>query len=237
MRKVRLFAVMLLVIALLATSAFAAADNFVPSIEQNDAPAVTATADGSTLEIIVTPYSRKDSPDTNDAALAAKIKSGLEQAMSDLNAARTLGDLKSADGTVQGDLGKAIEGTDYTVNDLVVTDLFDVSVGGDYSGSVTLDIAKGNGVLAVLHSPEPGVWEVVDNAVSGNHTTLTVDNLSPFALVAAKTEDAGTPVAPGQNPVTSPQTGETVNSTVLAMMAILLLAAVVCFARARRHAQ
>ena len=53
MRKVRLFAVMLLVLALLASSAFAAGDNFTPSVEQKGAPEVTATVDGKDATFII----------------------------------------------------------------------------------------------------------------------------------------------------------------------------------------
>ena len=244
MRKARLFAVMLLVIALLATSAFAAGSNFVPSIEQNGAPDIEATSEGDAVQIIVTPYSEKDNPDTDDPEVAARITSGLEQAYNDIQAAATLGDLKSDNGTIQADLESAIEGTGYTVEDLVVTDLFDVTEVGEVPGTITLAIATVGDVLAVLHSPAPGVWEVVEFTVDGDKIIINVDGLSPFALVAANPDSSGSepekPEQPGESgstPVTSPQTGETANSTVLVVATLLLTAAAACAVRAKRYAQ
>ncbi len=240
MRKVRLFAVMLLVLALLASSTFAAGDLFMPSVEQKGAPEVTATADGKDANIIVTPYSEKDNPDTDDAALAAQITAGLEQAKSDIDAVDSLGDLKSKDGTIASDLEKAIAGSGYTLDDLVVTDLFDVSAEDGYDGPMTLAIVVAGDVLTVLHSPEPGVWEVVPFTKDGNKIIINVDGLGPFALIAAKTNASGkdskddkTTDKSGEK-VTSPQTGETVNSSVMIVAMLMLAAAVICAARAKR---
>ena len=168
----------------------------------------------------------------------------MEQAKSDIDAVSSLGDLKSKDGTISSALQEAIAGTGYTVEDLVVTDLFDVSAEDGYDGPTTLAIAVVGDVLAVLHSPEPGVWEVIPFTKDGDKIIIDVDGLSPFAILAANTDASGKDSKNDQSAsdktgekVTSPQTGETVNSSVIVMAALLLAAAVICTVRAKRCAR
>ena len=237
MRKFRLFAVFLLIVAVLVTTAFAAGSNFVPSIEQHGAPTVTGSdANGDDMLLKITPYGNRNDPD-----VTPEIRTMLEDAKADIDAVSNLGELKSENGTIKEDLESALSGSGYGVDDLVVTDLFDVSViQGEVNGPITLVIANVGDVAAVLHSPAPGVWEVVPFERVGDTITITVDGLSPFALVAPSLNGAPTddetqtdttsPTGPSTSvPVQSPQTGETVSSIHFVAVLVLLAAAAVSF--------
>ena len=267
MKKVRLLASAVLLISLLTSNVFAA--GFTPSVESQDAPAVDKVVvtdkDGNDVvvgdeDIIVTPVSKAD-----DAA-TEEISEALNAAMDDIQKADSLGDLASENGSIKDDLQNALAGTDYTVDDLAVSDLFDVSVVGetgdlikDENTSVTLTFqvaVQSDEVLIVLHNYETGKWEVVDPSlvkINDNGTvSVTLNSLSPIAFVTAVDQtdpkpepdpkpdtkpDSNKPAGGDGKPVTSPQTGETVNLYVVMAAVMLLAAAFCCMTRAKRAAR
>lgn len=265
MKKVRLFASAVLLISLLTSNVFAA--GFTPSVESQDAPTVDSVVitdkDGNAVsvsdaDLVVTPYSKADDAATED------ISEALSAAMDDIKTVDSLADLSAETGTIQDDLQAALDtfDTDCTVDDLVVRDLFDVSIVGesadlleDANATVTLTFqvaVESDEVLIVIHNYETGKWEVIDSSlvtVNGDGTvSVTLNSLSPIAFLTA-VED--TEVQPGtdkpdQKPagdankgdkVTSPQTGETVNLYVVLAVVMLLGAAGYCVTRAKRFAR
>lgn len=226
MKKLASLVSLALVLAMLTVSVSAA--NFTPSVEQKPAPTVTsATAsDGSALEVVVTPVSEKDS------AVAAEITQKLEQAYAQVQAAATLSDLTPDIVTVLAQLDPSLD-----VTDLVVRDLFDISLtdGTDYDGAITVkiqtDLAEGTTVL-VLHNYEGDQWEVLApekvSLDSNGVLTITVDSLSPFAIVV----DSGASTIAG----TSPQTGETVSGAAVLVSAACIGLAGVFVVMARKRA-
>ena len=121
MKKIVVILSAILLVVALAVPSFAA--SLTPSVEQKGAPTVVSAtdADGNAFadgEVIVTPVSAADSA---DAAFADGLKAAYEQ----IKAAATLTDIAPS----IGDYLKEI-GSEASVEDLVVRDLFDVSVTG-----------------------------------------------------------------------------------------------------------
>jgi LPXTG-motif cell wall-anchored protein len=197
MKKVKKFAALLLIAGLLSAQAFAL--DVTPSVESKDAPEVTATVEvngvATSVAVVVTPVSKAEHDDTPE-----EISEALVAAKEDLTSVTTLGDLKTDDGgTIQADLEKALEGTENKVEDLVVTNVFDVSLVDedgnpiDTNGPVTLTFAVAGDNLVVLHSPTAGVWEVIDSSkvkVNDDGTVnVTFDSLSPIVFLSVAATD------------------------------------------------
>lgn len=260
MKKVRLFAMAMLVVCLLASNVFAA-DVFTPSVAAKEAPEVKAeepiVVEGKEVEIVVTPVSKADAEETHE-----EVSEALVSARKDIEKVKSVAELPAEGGTVAKDLEKQLEGTDYTPGDLVVRDLFDVSLTDENGEIVKTDkpvtltfnnvgVKKGE-VLIVLHNKETGKWEVIDSSKvkinDDGSVAVTFDSLSPIAFlttVEQTSEEPGPggekpaapgekPAAPGDKPVTSPQTGETTNVYAVCAVVMLLAAAVVCATRAKR---
>jgi nitrogen fixation protein FixH len=193
MKKIRLFATTLLIVGLLASNVFAAESNFVSSVESKEAPAVEeatkeVVVDGKkvTVDVVVTAASEAEDKDTHE-----DISEALKEAKKDLTEVKSLDELKTADGgTIKEDLEKAVDqfnksisvpstGTttetkQYKAEDLVVTDLFDVSlvdsngkiIEPDADNPVTLTFKtsfKSDDIVIVLHNKDTGKWEVIDS--------------------------------------------------------------------------
>jgi hypothetical protein len=239
MKKIRLFATTLLIVGLLASNVFAA-DVFVSSVESKDAPEVVqkeaevvVNGQAVTVEVKVTPASDAEDDDTHE-----EISAALLAAKDDLKKVESLDQLQTADGgTIGEDLDKALEqfnlkstipstGTTgstettetkkYTVEDLVVTDLFDVSlvdadgniIEPDADNPVTLTFKtsfKSDDIVIVLHNKESGKWEVIDpDKVKVNDdgsVSVEFTSFSPIAFLSVvddataddnKTDDAST---------------------------------------------
>ena len=217
MKKLATLVTLVLALAMLTVSASAA--NFTPSVERKPAPTVTSavTADGTAIDLVVTPVSAKDS------AASPEIAEKLESAYAQIQAAASLTDLVPDIGTALSKIDSSL-----SVSDLVVRDLFDISYtdGSDATGSVTAklqtDLAAGTPVL-VLHNYEGTNWEVLptENVSLDNNgvLTITVDSLSPFAIVV--------PASANTSSGTSPQTGESIsNAALLASAAFIGLAGI-----------
>ena len=107
-------------------------------------------------------------------------------------------------------------GSEASVEDLVVRDLFDVSVTGAAaeSGSVTVRFNLGlsqSATLIVLHNYEGSNWEIIpkDHVKQNADGTVdvTFDSFSPVAFVVDKQETADT-TTPSTNAPSSPQTSD-----------------------------
>lgn len=226
MKKISSF--MLAGILMLSMSVPALAAEFTPSVENKPAPevvmqtdsdgnecaAIIYDAEGNELagvptgNLIVTPVSSTD-------AVSSETKDVLEAAYEQLQSVNSLTELS-------GDLESVIQeiSPDLTVDDLVVRDLFDVTVTGTYAEYLSQDgasisvrfelSADAESLAAVLHNIEGTTWETVSNDRITRNNDYTVDvvfySLSPVAFLF----DVGT-LSVDPNAPTSPQTGEPVS--------------------------
>lgn len=230
MKKLALFLSVLLIAVTLAAPASAAV-NFTPSVEQKPAPTVDTVTDSSgnqvsaiirdqngeevhgvsidSGELIVTPISQ-----ASQAAQA--ISEMLTNAYEQIQQADTIADLVPTIGDFLQTIGSASQ-----VADLVVRDVFDVSLTGTAAeylaqegNNITLRFDVGvapSATLIVLHNYEGSNWEIIpdDRVVQNADGTVdvTFDSLSPIAFVVDSTE-TDTSASTDANAPTSPQTGD-----------------------------
>lgn len=207
----------------------ASAVSFTPSVEQKEAPeVVTVTGDsgddvaaviqdaqGETVsevpygELIVTPVSQTSEADED-------ITTNLENAYTQITSVSSLLELSTDVEDVLYDYSLEV-GDDVTVDDLVVRDLFDVTVRGEYADHLAVDghsIAirfslnlDPSAFLMVLHNYQGDEWEVIPNdrvtRYDNGDVSVAFYSLSPVAFVVDGAEVALDPNAPQ-----SPQTGE-----------------------------
>lgn len=230
MKKLALFLSVLLIAVTLAAPASAAV-NFTPSVEQKPAPTVDTVTDANgnevsaiirdqnggevhgvsidSGELIVTPISQ-----ASQAAQA--ISEMLTNAYEQIQQADTIADLVPTIGDFLQTIGSAAQ-----VADLVVRDVFDVSLTGTAAeylaqegNNITLRFDLGlapSATLIVLHNYEGSNWEIIpdDRVVQNADGTVdvTFDSLSPIAFVVDSTE-TDTSASADANAPTSPQTGD-----------------------------
>lgn len=230
MKKLALFLSVLLIAVTLAAPASAAV-NFTPSVEQKPAPTVDTVTDSNgnevsaiirdqngeevhgvsidSGELIVTPISQ-----ASQAAQA--ISEMLTNAYEQIQQANTIADLVPTIGDFLQTIGSAAQ-----VADLVVRDVFDVSLTGTAAeylaqegNNITLRFDLGlapSATLIVLHNYEGSNWEIIpdDRVVQNADGTVdvTFDSLSPIAFVVDSTE-TDTSTSTDANAPTSPQTGD-----------------------------
>ena len=230
MKKLALFLSVLLIAVTLAAPASAAV-NFTPSVEQKPAPSVDPITDSNgnevsaiirdqngeevhgvsidSGELIVTPISQ-----ASQAAQA--ISEMLTNAYEQIQQADTIADLVPTIGDFLQTIGSASQ-----VADLVVRDVFDVSLTGTAAeylaqegNNITLRFDVGvapSATLIVLHNYEGSNWEIIpdDRVVQNADGTVdvTFDSLSPIAFVVDSTE-TDTSASTDANAPTSPQTGD-----------------------------
>lgn len=241
--KKKLSSLLLAGILALSMSVPALAAEFTPSVESKAAPEVVTQTDSSgnecaaiiydadgkelvsvpTGDLIVTPVSVTD--EASD-----ETKEVLEAAYEQLKSVSSLAELSS-------DLESIIKevSTDLTLDDLVVRDLFDVTVTGTYAEYLSQDgssisirfklSADAESLAAVLHNLEGTTWETVSNDRITRNTDYTADvvfySLSPVAFLF----DAGK-LSVDPNAPDSPQTGEPVSYvTWFAVGGVIILAA------------
>lgn len=230
MKKLALFLSVLLIAVTLAAPASAAV-NFTPSVEQKPAPSVDPITDSNgnevsaiirdqngeevhgvsidSGELIVTPISQ-----ASQAAQA--ISEMLTNAYEQIQQADTIADLVPTIGDFLQTIGSASQ-----VADLVVRDVFDVSLTGTAAeylaqegNNITLRFDLGlapSATLIVLHNYEGSNWEIIpdDRVVQNADGTVdvTFDSLSPIAFVVDSTE-TDTSASTDADAPTSPQTGD-----------------------------
>ena len=230
MKKFAMFLSVLLIAVTLAAPVSAAV-NFNPSVEQKPAPTVDTVTDSNgnevsaiirdqngeevhgvsidSGELIVTPISQ-----ASQAAQA--ISEMLTNAYEQIQQADTIADLVPTIGDFLQTIGSAAQ-----VADLVVRDVFDVSLTGTAAeylaqegNNITLRFDVGvapSATLIVLHNYEGSNWEIIpdDRVVQNADGTVdvTFDSLSPIAFVVDSTE-TDTSASTDANAPTSPQTGD-----------------------------
>ena len=229
MKKLALFLSVLLIAVTLAAPASAAV-NFTPSVEQKPAPTVDTVTDSNGNEvsaiirdqdgnevhgvasgdITVTPVSALDQA-------AADISEMLSNAYEQIQQADTIADLVPTIGEFLQSIGNTVT----QVADLVVRDVFDVSLTGTAAeylaqegNNITLRFDVGvapSATLIVLHNYEGSNWEIIpdDRVVQNADGTVdvTFDSLSPIAFVVDSTE-TDTSASTDADAPTSPQTGD-----------------------------
>ena len=230
MKKFAMFLSVLLIAVTLAAPVSAAV-NFNPSVEQKPAPTVDTVTDANgnevsaiirdqdgnevhgvsidSGELIVTPISQ-----ASQAAQA--ISEMLTNAYEQIQQANTIADLVPTIGDFLQTIGSAAQ-----VADLVVRDVFDVSLTGTAAeylaqegNNITLRFDVGvapSATLIVLHNYEGSNWEIIpdDRVVQNADGTVdvTFDSLSPIAFVVDSTE-TDTSASTDADAPTSPQTGD-----------------------------
>lgn len=208
-----------------------AAVNFVDSVEQKPAPSVETVTDASGNQVSaiiqdasgnevhgVTADQMSITPVSGAANAPAEIREQLEAAYEQIQNAASVADL-----VPDVDVASLLSamGSSSSVEDLVVRDVFDVSVSGEAAeflaqegNTITfrfqLNIAPSS-TLLVLHNYEGSNWEVIDDdkVVINNDGSVdvTFDSLSPVAFVVDKTE-TDTSASTDDDAPTSPQTGD-----------------------------
>lgn len=230
MKKLALFLVAAMMLFTLAIPASADV-KFTGSVEQKPAPTVEPITDenGNEVAAIIRDQNGNEvagvdatqltiTPVSDLANAPEEIREMLEAAYEQIQQAETIDDLvPDVDlNTVLQEMGSAA-----SVDDLVVRDVFDVSVSGaaaEYlaqdGNNITfrfaLNIAP-TATLLVLHNYEGSNWELIDNdrvvINADGSVDVTFDSLSPVAFVVDKTE-TDTSVSTDANAPTSPQTGD-----------------------------
>lgn len=255
------FAVSLIVSALMTASLFstaAFAAEFTSSIENKGAPSVTMMtdqsgqqaaaiikdADGNEVigvpdgDLIVTPIAKAHEASSD-------IREKLENAYGQIKSAATLDDLAAGLSNAVHQLSSGVvpEYADFN-GDLVVRDIFDVSVYGTYADylaiegntiTVTFDLGlDSNAFLAVLHNYSDSNWELISSdrieRHSNGNVSVTFDSLSPVAFVVDNGE-----VAIDTNGPVSPQTGDIDFGGWGIGAAAFAGAAAACFAKSRKR--
>lgn len=253
MKKVLILLLAAAMMTALAAPAFAA--GFTPSVTAKPAPtvvpqmgtdgkeydAVIRDSSGNVIAyvpngaLIVTPLSEAD-------AASAEIKLRLETAYQTILSASSLTELNSQlEQTI-----KAIS-SDISADDLVVRDLFDVALSGDYAqylqepGStltVRFDLrADAALMLAVLNSMDGVTWSIVPSdaaAADGYIVEIRLEQLGAFALLFDNGKLSVDPNGPK-----SPQTGSASSTAAgwLAVGVVAIFAAAVYFARKKHTSQ
>ncbi len=212
--------VCLAVVMMLSMSLTAFADSFIESPSNNLAPEVESVEapevpEGETLEIEVTPYADADELD-------AEAEAALREAYADIKGTDDLSTLVEELAEIAEDLGIDVE-------DLAVSDLFDISANLDNPGTVTLKLKADTlkGFVALIHYNN-GEWELVENAKAENNVlTFSTDEFSPFAIVVDATLNA-------------PQTGDNSNviiwGSVAAVSAVGVIVLLILWAKSKKVA-
>mgnify|MGYP001482883225 CR=1 FL=1 len=213
----KILSVILMVIFAFFVSAPALAATFVPSVEQKQAPEIVVDSSGnaatitdregnstsvSSGAIIITPLSQADQAE--DADMAATM----ETAYAQLKKSTSLSGICSNFNDVLSEIDASL-----TEDDMVARDLFDISLYGDAKqllsngGTIRITLAttlSQDTPRMVLHYQSDS-WNALDpenvTANADGSTTITVDNLSPFAIVVPTSAITG-------EEVTSPQTSD-----------------------------
>lgn len=219
-KAVRILAVVLAVF-LLSTSVFA--DNFTPSVEQKESPDVVTTTDskGDEVAAIITDGDNKEvvgvpvgeivvTSVAGVANAAEEVKEVLQAAQEQIKKVEKIEELIPEQ---REELTKAVEDAGLKVENLVVRDLIDVTLTGDYKehldaegNTITLTFKLGigsNEFLKVLHNYEADKWEMIAEdrvkVQDNGDVSVTFDSLSPIAFVVDKAEHSGA-VEPAATP-------------------------------------
>jgi flagellar basal body-associated protein FliL len=195
MKKVVVILMVLVMMATMCVSVFAAPGAFVNSPSKNPAPILVEgknEAEGCNATVVITAYG-----DRND--LTAEQRQKLEEAYAMIVGAENLTTLNAGLATIAQQLG-------VNTTDLAVSDLFDISATecdghadhGHFDITLKADTLKN--FVALLHYYN-GEWRLVENAEvtnNGGHLEFDEDEFSPFAIVVS-TADIVVPPEPANN--------------------------------------
>lgn len=210
--------------------------------------------DKGEINVVITPATKADAAPTG-------AQEALKDASKELSSADSTTKLQFVDKANEDKFNQIVaDKANGDANNLVASEVFDISM-TDQSGDIvkagkitmTIPVEDANSIALVLHKPN-GEWEVVDFTVSpdGKSITITLDSLSPIALLKVKQggtntdnkdnngANNGTKPSNPSNPsttkpgVTSPQTGVNVNYFFAIAAVVAVCAAAVCVKRAKR---
>lgn len=262
MKRMLISVMAIALIAALSAPAYAA---FTPSAEGKPAPELVrdngsvgqiVNAKGEVVKELDSKELRITSVAQKNSAPSPEVKEQLADAQEQIKDSARLdeltGQLRNAlNAAKQSSNDPAIKNA--TLEDLIVSDLFDSSYvvngvvtpipkGDRISFTIKTTLTKDD-LYFVLHNIEGDVWEVVEDTelADNGDLTITVDSLSPFAIVVEKNAyAANTPAGSGEGgsssttPV-SPKTGEVTNYAYLAgTVALLACAAFLCMKGTKR---
>ena len=203
MKKILVFGLVLVMCLSMGLTAFASIGGYIQSPTKNKAPEVVevtpATATSEKLVITVTPFAKRNTLTGETAANFTKAHVSID-ANKDIT-------------VLTPEVKAAAEKANVKVENLGVSDLFDVSANMKLTSDVTikLNAETAKHFVALLHYHN-GAWEVVENAtVKDNTLTFTVKDLSPFAIVVDREKAT----------VTAPLTGDNGVASVVAVMALV----------------
>lgn len=244
--KKKIITMLIAVTLVMAMSVPVMAAEFTPSVENKPAPEVVPQTDSNGNECVAIIYDANGNeivgvpagyltvtPVSASEAPSAEIKEKLEAAYEQLQSVSSLTELSS-------DLEKVIKeySPDITVEDLVVRDLFDVTVWGTYAEYLSQEgnyiiirfklTADADSLAAVLYNMEGTTWETVTNDRITRNSDYTVDvafyELCPVAFLF----DAGK-LSVDPNAPDSPQTGEPESNTMIWVVAGVVVVAAAAF--------
>ncbi|MBQ8868791.1 MAG: hypothetical protein IJ027_03620 [Oscillospiraceae bacterium] len=195
----------------------AASAAFVSSPSANAAPTLEEIKEGKTEDLVIEITAYKDRENLDE-----KGKAAIEDSHNDIKTAAGLVALVP-------ELKAVAEKAKVKVEDLAVSDLFDISVtSGTLEDKITLVLGAETlkNFVALLHDKD-GKWEVVEGAkVEGNKLTFSVNSLSPFAIVVNNSDDKD-----------SPATGNPVDYGMIFVIGAVVFggAAALCIARSKKR--
>ena len=186
MKKIFLIVLIFVFVMSVGAVVYAAEENFVPSISSKPAPELVGVTDvntGEAIELVITPMMQIET-------LPEKVKQVFEGAKEVISKAKNIT-------TVNSDLKPIAKGMGVKGEQLIVSDLFDISEkdfkkneGCHYNISMEVNAVTIGRFVALLHYTN-SKWECVENvkiAEDGKTLEFEVDNLSPFAIVVVADE-------------------------------------------------
>ena len=237
MRKLMLsITAVLMSAAVFSTAAFAA---FAPSIEQKGAPEVTGAVimdkDGNEVDTVdigsvtIVPVAEAETLPEEQQGQLTDAYQQLADADDPVAVVPEVADLMS-------DFNESAE-QEITAEDLVVRDLFDVTVPEEImeagaTVAITFNVAvKENQFVVALHNYEDDKWEALPTTNNGDGTiTAVFGSFSPVAIVVGEVAAEGETGETDEKGPTSPQTSD-IDFTPWVVMAVVAAGAVVLAAR------
>ncbi|MBR6565059.1 MAG: hypothetical protein IKK71_06465 [Clostridia bacterium] len=222
MKKILAICVVLVMVFCLSTTAFAAPNGFVSSPSDNKTPeieTVEPSDENCIADLGVTSYADRFN-------IADADREALEAAYADIADADDLADLSK-------DLEKLAKDKKVKTEDLLVSDLFNISAEGckdhnkDHELEIVLSVDTLKNFVGLMYN-DNGKWVVVDGAkVVKNGTALkfsVATTTAPFAIVVSKG-------------ATSPQTEDgNLYSVFVIMASVAALATIVCLKKSKNQA-
>ena len=222
MKKILAICVVLVMVFCLSTTAFAAPNGFVSSPSDNKTPeieTVEPSDENCIADLGVTSYADRFN-------IADADREALEAAYGDIADADDLADLSK-------DLEKLAKDKKVKTEDLLVSDLFNISAEGckdhnkDHELEIVLSVDTLKNFVGLMYN-DNGKWVVVDGAkVVKNGTALkfsVATTTAPFAIVVSKG-------------ATSPQTEDgNLYSVFVIMASVAALATIVCLKKSKNQA-